>query len=382
MAPRVTYRTATTANGFIADENHSLSWLFASEHDGRQKADHESFLDGIGALVQGSSTYEWVLREENLIEEPGPWPEYFGDRPTFVFTSRELPKPEGADVRFVNGDVSDHLAAIDAAAGDLGIWLVGGGELAGQFFDAGRLDQIDLAWAPAMLPGGAPLLPRRIEPDRLRLKGCEQRNQFVEATYQFSEHFSFLRNEKCSVAGRVERVEPGRREHRRHVARVVRDEALRQLAGRPVLDRRAEVGHRHRQTDRGRDLEVGGVRRLAADRPRGNQGVDPVEHRGEGAEGGDRVVVGGFVEAGREGHDRRRRLHREPDREPDLGALRVAPQRLLVVLHPPPEDLADRVLQILVAEALGLLDRGAGGRVGGEEGRLGDEAVEGAGDRP
>jgi dihydrofolate reductase len=184
MAPRVTYRTATAVNGFIADENHSLSWLFASEHDGEQKSDHESFLGTVGALVQGSSTYEWVLREENLIEEPKPWPDYFGDRPVFVFTSRQLPKPDGADVRFVSGDVADHLAAIDAAAGDLGIWLVGGGDLAGQFFDAGRLDQIDLAFAPTMLAGGAPLLPRRIEPDRLRLKGCEQRGQFVEATYQ------------------------------------------------------------------------------------------------------------------------------------------------------------------------------------------------------
>ena len=70
------------------------------------------------------------------------------------------------------------------AAGDGDIWLVGGGDLVGQFFDAGALDAIYLTVAPVVLAGGAPLLPRRIESDRLRLVGVRQDGQFARLEYQ------------------------------------------------------------------------------------------------------------------------------------------------------------------------------------------------------
>ena len=49
------------------------------------------------------------------------------------------------------------------AAGDRNVWIVGGGDLAGQFADAGLLDEVIVMIAPVTLGGGAPLLPRRIE---------------------------------------------------------------------------------------------------------------------------------------------------------------------------------------------------------------------------
>ena len=49
------------------------------------------------------------------------------------------------------------------AAGDRNVWIVGGGDLAGQFADAGLLDEVIVSIAPVTLGGGAPLLPRRIE---------------------------------------------------------------------------------------------------------------------------------------------------------------------------------------------------------------------------
>lgn len=178
--PDVVYSTATTLTGQLADDQHSLSWLFAVDS---QAPDQVAFLSTIGVLVSGSSTYEWVLREEDLIAHPEKWPEYYGRRPMFVFTSRELPVPEGADVRFVSGDVVDHLPAIKQAAGEHDIWLIGGGDLVGQFDDAGALDRLELSYAPATLPGGMPLLPRRIGPDRLVLRDVQRVGQFAQLIY-------------------------------------------------------------------------------------------------------------------------------------------------------------------------------------------------------
>ena len=102
----------------------------------------------------------------------------------FVFTSRDLPAPAGADIRFISGPVAEALPTIRAAAGDGDIWVVGGGDLAGQFLDAGALDEVRLSVAPVALTGGAPLLPRRVESDRLRLKSATAVGQFARLVYE------------------------------------------------------------------------------------------------------------------------------------------------------------------------------------------------------
>ncbi len=100
-----------------------------------------------------------------------------------MFTTRSLTTPEGADVRFVSGPVADALPAIRAAAGEGDVWVVGGGDLAGQFLDAGALDEIALSVAPVFLTGGAPLLPRRLTSDRLRLLSAHATGQFARLVY-------------------------------------------------------------------------------------------------------------------------------------------------------------------------------------------------------
>lgn len=183
---RIIFDTATTANGWIADENESLGWLFAVPgpevapgEDTTQLAPPEAAI-----MVMGSSTYRWVLREVDMLAHPERWQEYHGEKPTFVFTHGEAPVPEGADIRFVSGPVTDALPALRAAAGDGDIWVVGGGDLAGQFFDAGALDEIALSIAPVLLPGGAPLFPQRVESDRLTLLSAEAVGAFARLRYR------------------------------------------------------------------------------------------------------------------------------------------------------------------------------------------------------
>ncbi|MEC5200453.1 dihydrofolate reductase [Arthrobacter sp. PL16] len=178
---RVIFYTASTINGFIADEQNSLDWLFAVEPPAPEH--YERFLTSVGVLVEGSTTYEWVLAFEGLLKDPGKWTALYGERPTFVFTSRDLPVPEAADVRLVSGDVRDAFGRISEAAGGKDIWIVGGGDLAGQFLAAGLLDELQIAVAPVALTAGAPLLPLRVESDRLTLRAVEQQGQFAVLTY-------------------------------------------------------------------------------------------------------------------------------------------------------------------------------------------------------
>jgi dihydrofolate reductase len=66
------------------------------------------------------------------------------------------------------------------AAGGKNVWIVGGGDLAGQFAEAGLLDEVLVTIAPVTLGAGAPLLPRRIE---LRLDELGRNGDFVAARF-------------------------------------------------------------------------------------------------------------------------------------------------------------------------------------------------------
>ncbi|KAF2419103.1 dihydrofolate reductase family protein [Microbacterium sp. B35-30] len=184
--PRVIFYTATTLNGFLADDHDSLEWLFAAPGGEGGDDDFQRFLSGIGVLVQGSSTYRWVLEHEDLVAHPEKWPSYYGERPTWVFSSREQPVVPGVDIRFASGSVGDVWPQIRDSAGDGDVWVVGGGDLAGQFADAGLLDEIRVSIAPATLTSGKPLLPRNLGPDRLELTSVRQAGAFAELTYAVS----------------------------------------------------------------------------------------------------------------------------------------------------------------------------------------------------
>jgi dihydrofolate reductase len=166
-----TYYTASSLDGFIADEQHSLDWLFPQEQDRSRPFNYDEFIARIGAIVMGSTTYEWILNYEN-----GKWPY---DLPAWVMTSRDLPKVDG-DVRFDNGDVRTVHRQMTVAAGGGDLWVVGGGDLAGQFADAGLLDELIVSYAPVTLGGGAPLLPRKLD---LRLQELAQNEAFACARY-------------------------------------------------------------------------------------------------------------------------------------------------------------------------------------------------------
>jgi dihydrofolate reductase len=175
------YYTATSADGFIADEANSLDWLFVVDRSGPDR--FKEFFAGVGAMCMGATTYEWVLEHERLLEHPEKWKAYYGDTPCWVFTHRRLPAIAGADLTFVSGDVAPVHDAMLAAAKNRNVWLVGGGELVGAFADQDRLDEIIMGVCPVFLGRGAPLLPRRLLSSRVRLTRVFQDEQIVELTY-------------------------------------------------------------------------------------------------------------------------------------------------------------------------------------------------------
>lgn len=107
---RTFFYTATTLDGYLADDNDSLDWLFKQDQDENGALRYDEFIEHIGAICMGATTYEWVLEHND-----GPWPY---TQPCWVFTHRDLKPVDDGDIRFAAGDIRPvHAEMVRAANG-------------------------------------------------------------------------------------------------------------------------------------------------------------------------------------------------------------------------------------------------------------------------
>jgi dihydrofolate reductase len=171
---RAQYYCAASLDGYIAESDDTLAWLmeyrgsFAGEGAEPMKGSYDRFYDGVGALVMGSATYEFILRHEGKGEQ---WP--YAGKPVWVLTSRDLVRhgAADADIRFASGEVSSLYDEMVVAAGERDLWVVGGGNVASQFADEGLLDEVIITVVPVVLGRGKPLFDRRLPGGPMQLVG-------------------------------------------------------------------------------------------------------------------------------------------------------------------------------------------------------------------
>jgi dihydrofolate reductase len=151
IGSRVTIHMAASLDGFIARKDGSVDWLETSDEfaggDSMDPGFVEAFLKTIDCYVMGSRTYETALRFE---AQGLGWP--YGDKPTFVLTSRELPRSRDT-VEFCSGDLAQ------VVNGRLrptfrSIWFVGGGVVSGECLRLGLADEIRYSILPVLIGDG------------------------------------------------------------------------------------------------------------------------------------------------------------------------------------------------------------------------------------
>ncbi len=150
-ASRVTIHMAASLDGYIARKDGRVDWLETSdEFAAGETMDPEfvkAFLATIDCYVMGSRTYETALRFE---QQGFGWS--YGNKPTFVLTSRMLPRTRDT-VHFHAGDVAqfvnEHLRPAYRS-----IWVVGGGALAGECMRRGLADELRYSILPVLIGDG------------------------------------------------------------------------------------------------------------------------------------------------------------------------------------------------------------------------------------
>ena len=150
-ASRITIHMVASLDGFIARKDGSVDWMeTADEFAGGETMDPEfveTFLKTIDCYVMGSRTYETALRFE---AQGLGWA--YGDRPTFVLTSRDLPRTRDT-IEFYSGDltpfVNERLRPRFRS-----IWFVGGGLVSGECLRLGLADEVRYSIVPIVIGEG------------------------------------------------------------------------------------------------------------------------------------------------------------------------------------------------------------------------------------
>jgi dihydrofolate reductase len=186
---RAQYYCAMSLDGYIAEADDTLDWLMKYEgsYSGEGvepiKGGYDRFYEGVGAIVMGSVTYEFILA--HMARTGGEWA--YKGKPTWILSTRDLPEPEGedVDVRITNAAVTDLYEEMIAAAGERELWVMGGGNVASQFADAGLLDEVLLTVVPVVLGEGKPLFDRRMPGGPMQLTGTRAFDSgMVELRYE------------------------------------------------------------------------------------------------------------------------------------------------------------------------------------------------------
>ena len=148
---RVTIHMAASLDGFIARKNGSVDWLETSDHfeggDTMAPEFVEEFLKTIDCYVMGSRTYETALDFET---KGFGWA--YGDKPTFVLTSRALRKTRET-VEFYSGDLAA-LVNERLKPNFRSIWFAGGGAVSGECLRLGLADEVRYSIVPILIGAG------------------------------------------------------------------------------------------------------------------------------------------------------------------------------------------------------------------------------------
>ena len=154
---RVTIHMAASLDGFIARKDGRVDWMEVSDEfaggDTMAPEFVEAFLKTIDCYVMGSRTYETAL---NFEAKGFGWA--YGDKPTFVLTSRELPCTRNT-VEFYSGDLAQ-LVNGRLRPTFRTIWFVGGSAVCGECLRLGLADEISLSILPVLIGDGVPFFEK------------------------------------------------------------------------------------------------------------------------------------------------------------------------------------------------------------------------------
>ncbi len=171
---KVTFGGANSLDNYIARKDDAVDWLMWGEEAAAVMKD---FWKTIDTVLVGRKTYEVGLKLSKGKSNPYP------NVRTYVF-SRTLKDTQNEGVEIVSENAVEFVRSLKNGEGK-DICLMGGGELAKSFFEAGLIDEIGFNIHPVLLGSGIPLFHEMKRQIDLELLDCKTfKNGCVLVSYR------------------------------------------------------------------------------------------------------------------------------------------------------------------------------------------------------
>ncbi|KAF4451308.1 riboflavin biosynthesis protein RibD domain-containing protein [Fusarium austroafricanum] len=157
--PQVRYNVATSLDGFIASPDGSTNWIIEDS-----SIDFDALYSEFGFFVMGRKTYEVMqsLGETPLSKRP---------KENVIVASRTMKQQDFPNITIIHENIVDYIRQLKSQGGK-DIWLMGGGMLAAQCFEADLVDTVEAAVMPVMLGDGVKMV-EPVHNMRLCLSECK-----------------------------------------------------------------------------------------------------------------------------------------------------------------------------------------------------------------
>ena len=169
---------ATSLDGFIAREDHSIDWLDAANAKvpAGEDCGYASFMESVDVLVMGRNTFEKVLNFS-------PWP--YEDKPVIVLSSRDLEIPAHLNKYVEHSSESPQDLHKRLAEKGLNRLYIDGGITIQHFLNAGLIDDITITVIPIIIGTGKTLFGNLVNDIKLRLNSTTSYDfGFTQLSYQ------------------------------------------------------------------------------------------------------------------------------------------------------------------------------------------------------
>lgn len=158
-----------TMDGYLADKNHNLNWLY--ESGSTEETSYDTFYKSMDITIMGKRTFNEIEHVENIGR-------MYETTTNFVFTHANTLSVK--EFLPVNRDVVEFVKNIDK---NKNIWIVGGNSLLAPLLEENMVDHMIIQVAPVLLGEGIPLFTQKEELKRFHLEEVKKYGQFAEIVY-------------------------------------------------------------------------------------------------------------------------------------------------------------------------------------------------------
>lgn len=155
-----------TLDGYLADKNHGLNWLY--ETGSPEITTAAKFYKKMDITIMGRRTFNEV--KESLTEK-----NVYPTTENYVFTHEE-----NFSYPYFTSVSEEIVSFVKKIPQDKNVWIVGGNQLVAPLLNADLFDVFILQFAPVLLGKGVPLFTQEEGLKRFKLQEVHQYGPFAE----------------------------------------------------------------------------------------------------------------------------------------------------------------------------------------------------------